>query len=80
MFFKHIVVLLFLFGSTIANSNKQNFFKARFDPEKWLRTFDLVNITADFASSERAITLWASLFSFFFASGGKHLVWNSDTL
>ena len=50
--FRYYVVLLFLFRSAIANNIKQTF-EARFDAEKWLKTYELVNITADFDSSEQ---------------------------
>ena len=47
----HFVILLFLFRSTVANNSKQTF-EARFDTEKWLKTYDIINITAEFNSSE----------------------------
>ena len=47
----YFVILLLLFGKTLTANTKQTF-EARFDVEKWLKSYDIVNITAEFHSPE----------------------------
>ena len=48
---QHFVIFLLLFQSSVTNNKKQTF-KARFDTEKWLKAYDIVNFTVKFNSSE----------------------------